>query len=109
VTFIIDAQLPPSLASALREKGWDTIAVRDIGLRDATDAAIWDYALANGCGIITKDEDFMERFLRSKQQPTIIWLRIGNSTNAALVAWLTPLLSGILARIGAGDILIEVR
>jgi predicted nuclease of predicted toxin-antitoxin system len=40
VKFIIDAQLPPSLAIALREAGYDAAAVREIGLREAKDAAI---------------------------------------------------------------------
>lgn len=106
---IVDAQLPPSLAKALCEAGCDAVAVREIGLRDATDSEIWQYALQNDAAIVTKDEDFAERSLSSKMPPVIVWLRIGNATNPTLLAWLSPLLPAILQRMEAGDRLIEVR
>jgi predicted nuclease of predicted toxin-antitoxin system len=37
VKFIVDAQLPPALALALRDRGVDAVAVREIGLREADD------------------------------------------------------------------------
>lgn len=107
--FIIDAQLPPSLAEALRRAGCDAVAAREIGLREAKDAAIWEYALQNDAAIFTKDEDFAERSLRSQHPPVVIWLRIGNATNPVLLDWLMPILPAVLARIDAGDRLIEVR
>ncbi len=107
--FLIDSQLPPSLASVLGQAGCDAIALREIGLREAKDAAIWQYALEQNAAIITKDEDFAERCLASSNAPVIIWLRIGNATNPELLHWFMPLLPAVLARIAAGDQLIEVR
>ena len=107
--FIVDAQLPPSLAAALRQAGCDAVAVREIGLREAKDAAIWQYALQNDAAILTKDEDFAERCARSPNPPVVIWLRIGNATNPVLLGWLMPILPTVLARIESGDRLIEVR
>jgi predicted nuclease of predicted toxin-antitoxin system len=109
VKFIIDAQLPPSLAAALREEGCDAVAVREIGLREAKDAAIWAYALQNNGVILTKDEDFAERCMAGNNAPVIIWLRIGNATNPELLAWFMPLWPSMLARVEAGDRCIEVR
>ena len=43
--FVVDAQLPPALARLLREAGCDAFAVREIGLREASDAEIWRYAV----------------------------------------------------------------
>lgn len=106
---IVDAQLPPSLATALRQAGHDAVAVREIGLRDAKDSEIWQYALQNHAAILTKDEDFAERSLCSPNPPIVIWLRIGNATNASLRSWLLPLLPAITQRLRAGDTLIEVR
>ena len=41
----LDAQLPPEMASWIREHlGFDAIAVRDVGLRDATDFQIFESA-----------------------------------------------------------------
>jgi hypothetical protein len=81
VKFIVDAQLPPSLAAALRQAGYDAAAVREIGLREAKDAAIWNYALASH---------------RQCHQPGVVRL-------------VMPQWPSMLARLQAGDRLIEVR
>ncbi len=107
--FIIDAQLPPSLAAALREAGHDAVAVREIGLREAKEAVIWSYAQQNNGVILTKDEDFAERCMASNQAPGVIWLRIDNATNPELLAWFMPQWPSMLARLQAGDRIIEVR
>lgn len=65
--------------------------------------------LQNHAAILTKDEDFAERSLCSPNPPVVIWLRIGNATNASLRSWLLPLLPAIMQRLRAGDTLIEVR
>jgi predicted nuclease of predicted toxin-antitoxin system len=109
VKFIVDAQLPPALARALREAAHDAQAVRELGLREASDSHIWDYALANRTVIVTKDQDFAERLLAGKTGPVIVWLRIGNTSTRALLAWLLPLWPDILSRIESGDSLVEVR
>ncbi|MBV9488563.1 MAG: DUF5615 family PIN-like protein [Verrucomicrobia bacterium] len=46
--FIIDAQLPPALARTLWALGCEAFAVRELGLRDATDGQLWNYALEHG-------------------------------------------------------------
>jgi hypothetical protein len=42
-------------------------------------------------------EDFAERCLYSRDQPVIVWLRIGNTSNQALLRWFV--LPEILRRI----------
>ena len=107
--FIVDAQLPPALAQALRSAGCDVAAVRDIGLREARDPVLWKYALQHQAAIITKDEDFVDRSLQSENPPHVIWLRVGNTSNRALLAWLMPLWPEIMRRVTLGERLIEVR
>jgi predicted nuclease of predicted toxin-antitoxin system len=109
VKFIVDAQLPPAFAQVLVELGHEADAVRDLGLRDADDGAIWQYALEHGATIVTKDEDFPERSLRSATPPGIIWLRIGNCSNRALFGWFRSLWPEIERRLIAGDPIVEVR
>ena len=58
MTFLVDAQLPPALARWLRDCGYSATAVREMGLREATDTQIWNAARESGSEIITKDEDF---------------------------------------------------
>lgn len=106
---IVDAQLPPILAEELRKVGCDAVAVREIGLRDTKDSVIWEYALKHGVAIVTKDEDFAERCLHTANPPVVVWLRIGNATNPTLLQWFMPMLPAVLARLAAGDKLIEVR
>ena len=55
---LIDAQLPPGLGLLLNQAGHDACHVFEIGLRDADDAQVWDYAVREGTAILTKDEDF---------------------------------------------------
>ncbi len=107
--FLVDAQLPPALASWLAEQGNTAQHVDDVGLRDADDIVIWNYALSSGAIIVTKDEDFAERTARTTSGPVIIWLRMGNATNRVLIRWLTPRWEEVIAHLDAGDRLIEVR
>ena len=107
--FLVDAQLPIKLARALADSGHEAEHLEDAGLRHAKDGDIWTFSLRNHCIIVTKDEDFVDRFRRRGSGPVIVWLRIGNSSNRVLLAWFLPLLPAVLARIEAGDKLIEVR
>ena len=107
--FLIDAQLPPALAQWLREAGYDAQAVREVGLRDADDGAIWRHAQAQGLVIVTKDEDFAQRAQTGADRPVIVWLRIGNTSNAALRAWLIPQLPELVRLIGQAHQVVEVR
>ncbi len=52
--------------------------VRQIGLRDAADSIIWDYARQNGFAIVSKDSNFQFRSLLYGRPPKFIWLRAGN-------------------------------
>ena len=97
--FLIDAQLPPALARYLSEAGHKSEHVVDVGLADAGDSQIWDYAFEFEAIIITKDEDFASRIILNPKGPAIVWIRKGNCTNPRLLHWFKPLLQGILEKI----------
>lgn len=107
--FLVDAQLPPALAQWLRDAGHEAQAVREVGLREAEDSAIWQHAQAEGRVIVTKDEDFAQRAQSLAAGPVIVWLRIGNTSNAALREWLIPQLPQLVELIGQGYRVVEVR
>jgi len=109
VTFLIDAQLPPALASWLIQQGHIAQHVDDLGLRKADDIAIWNHASERGAIVITKDEDFAERIARTTTGPVIVWLRIGNATNRILIQWLSQRWEEVVDHLHAGDRLVEVR
>ena len=106
--FLVDAQLPPSLARFLRTLGEEALACRDVGLRDADDGEIWRFAIAGGWCLVTKDEDFAVSHMSETDGPQVIWLRIGNTTNPALLQWLEPLWADIVRELPSGQGLVEV-
>lgn len=68
--FWIDAQLPPALAQWLSAThGLDAVAVRDLGLGDADDWALFQRAQAADVVIVSKDSDFVELVSRYGPPP----------------------------------------
>jgi predicted nuclease of predicted toxin-antitoxin system len=109
VTFLVDNQLPPALAHFIRsEFNVPALHVVDVGLRDGSDAEIWNYVSENDSILISKDEDFANMVL---QVPTarLIWIRLGNCRKAFLLQVFQQMWSRITERLESGDRLIEVR
>jgi|ERR1041385_7602659 predicted nuclease of predicted toxin-antitoxin system len=107
--FLVDAQLPPALARWLGQHGVSATAVRDVGLRDADDGSIRNFATAGDWTVLTKDEELVARCIGNPAAPAVVWLRIGNCTNRRLFAWLAPFLPDIKRRLSEGERVIEVR
>ena len=105
--FLIDAQLPPALAGWLRERGHEAEHVAEIGMIAATDTEIANYVHANGCVLITKDEDFT--LLRLPSLFGLLWVRCGNTTKEALFEWLEPRWSEVERLLAEGEEFIELR
>lgn len=109
MNFLIDAQLPPALARWIVSQGHQATHVFDIGLQTADDPAIWERARNDRAVIISKDEDFVDRWLLSDQPVPLAWIRKGNCSNRVLIAWLVPLWPDTLKRLEQGERLIELR
>ena len=58
IRFLIDEDLPRSTAKLLREAGFESFDVRDIGLKGAKDDVIYHRAQEENCIIITGDLGF---------------------------------------------------
>ncbi len=54
--------------------------VRQVGLENATDLEIWEYAKNNNFSIVTFDSDFFDISVLKGHPPKIIWIRTGNTT-----------------------------
>ena len=63
VRLLIDANLSPKVAAALRNVGLESVHVGDVGLLTAPDRGILDYAAANALVIVSADSDFGELLL----------------------------------------------
>lgn len=55
--FVVDANLSPRVAQMLTASGHDAVAVREIGLGDASDDEILDWAVSDDRIIISHDTD----------------------------------------------------
>ena len=105
---IVDQQLPPVLADWLQRQGLDAVHVRDLGLKAAPDAAIWTEAQRDNAVVISRDEDFVALAGRSGGA-RVVWIRLGNCTNAALLAAVETNWPAIATRLTAGERLVELR
>ena len=85
---LLDQNLSHRLIRALQQEYPDSQHVRDVGLRDAADAVVWQYAAQHGFGIVTKDADFHQRSFLYGHPPKVIWVRIGNGSTAMIEALL---------------------
>jgi predicted nuclease of predicted toxin-antitoxin system len=106
--FLVDAQLPPALARWLAAKGHEAVHVVDRQMETASDSAIWEFALRVSAVIVTKDEDFAQRKALIGNGPSIVWIRLPNTRQQQLLAWLEPILPDILLALERGETLIEV-
>ncbi|GAB3690549.1 DUF5615 family PIN-like protein [Spirosoma flavus] len=69
--------------------------VRENGLYDQNDRAIWDFCRQNEFTIVTFDEDLYNLTALYGPPPKIIWLRTGNLTNEQAVELLIRYKSNI--------------
>ena len=105
----LDAHVPPALAPWLRRTfGLDAIHVRDLGLRDAEDPAIFEAARAAGAVVVTKDGDFVGLLERRGPPPRVVWLTFGNTSNARLREILTAAWPAARAALEAGAPLVAI-
>ncbi|HEY8334877.1 MAG TPA: DUF5615 family PIN-like protein [Tardiphaga sp.] len=79
--FLVDAQLPPSLAEALRTTGNDAFHVGDFDLLAAADQRVWQEAVTRSAVLVTKDRDFSLIRAARGQGPCVLWIRTGNCDN----------------------------
>jgi predicted nuclease of predicted toxin-antitoxin system len=81
---LFDQNLSPRLPHLLADLYAESAHVREVGLREATDLTIWQFAQANGYVIVSKDSDFQQRSLLQGAPPKFIWLRVGNCSLARI-------------------------
>lgn len=108
--FWLDAQLSPLLAPWLAARfGVTANALRDLGLRDATDCAIFDAARATNAIVITKDRDFTELVACYGPPLQIVWVTCGNTSNARMRHVFDATFAQAMLLLQAGDPLVEIR
>ena len=105
----IDAQLSPYLARWISsEFGVEARPVRDLGLRDARDREIFLAAREAGATVVTKDGDFVLLLEQLGPPPQVLWLTVGNTSNAHLKVVLSRSFESARELLLRGEALVEV-
>jgi predicted nuclease of predicted toxin-antitoxin system len=87
VKFLVDAQLPPQLATFLTAHGHDAVHVASLPHAVRTpDAEISAYADADGIAVVTKDSDFRHSHTVSGSPAKLLLVATGNIRNDDLLA-----------------------
>lgn len=102
--FLVDAQLPRRLAYRLREAGHDVLHTLDLpnGNR-TTDPEITTLSMRDQRVVITKDADFVNSFLLSRQPHKLVLISTGNISNAALEALFMSQMPALVAALATYD------
>jgi predicted nuclease of predicted toxin-antitoxin system len=105
----IDAHLSPAIAMWITTTfGIQAVALRDLGLRDATDHEIFMAARRAQAIVMTKDSDFAQLLDRYGTPPHVIWLTCGNTSNANLKVILGATLQQAIDLLIGGERLVEI-
>ena len=76
-SLILDQGLPRSAARIFREMGWDAVHTGDIGMANASDHAILEYARTCDRIVVTLDADFHAILaLSNAESPSVVRLRL---------------------------------
>lgn len=103
VRFLLDENLSPRLASALKDIYPGSVHVRDVQLKGTSDEQIWLFAANNNYTIATKDDDFRGMSLLRGAPPKVIWLVVGNTSTAEILRILLAHTTAIEAFVSEPD------
>lgn len=85
---LFDENLSAKLVTRLATEFPESMHVKALGLRGATDRAIWEYAKEHGFTVVSKDDDFRQKAFLLGAPPKVVWLALGNSSTAAVATLL---------------------
>lgn len=72
---LLDENLSRRLVRRIADLFPSSAHVAEVGLLQATDSAIWQYAKANGFSIVSADSDFYELATALGPPPKFVWLK----------------------------------
>lgn len=76
MNFLLDENVPPSLAERLRDAGIEASHLFELGLGNSPDEVILQYALENGMVVLTYDSDFTTLLALGKAiGPSVLYMR----------------------------------
>jgi len=105
--FIVDTQLPPSLAVYLTVKGFDSVHTTfytDGHLLQ--DNEIIDKAINENRIIITKDSDFLDNYILRGSPPKVIIIQLGKISNKELFSYFDKNLNKTISLLKTNNLVI---
>ncbi len=82
---LLDENLSRRIVPFIQDNYPGSTQVALVGLEQADDMSIRQYAIDNGYVIATRDADFYELNLLYGQPPRVIWLKTGNQGKSATI------------------------
>lgn len=83
---LFDQNVSFRVVKQLKSNFPDAVGVKEVGLMNADDFQIWEYAQRHDYTVVTFDKDIPAIGAVRGFPPKIIWLRTGNLSNGAVVA-----------------------
>lgn len=103
--FLIDTQLPKTLAQFLNDRGFDTIHTSDLPKKNrSTDAEINAISIEEKRVVISKDSDFFDSFSAVQKPYKLLFLTTGNISNTKLIALFEANLLLIIHSLNSADV-----
>jgi predicted nuclease of predicted toxin-antitoxin system len=81
---LFDQNLSFKLCRQLADIFPESNQIRLIGMAEADDRTIWEYAKLNQFTIVSQDADFADMATLFGPPPKVIWLRCGNQPTSAI-------------------------
>lgn len=81
---LFDQNLSFKLCRQLADIFPNSNQIRLLGMEEADDRLIWEYAKANDFILVSQDVDFADLATLYGPPPKVIWLRCGNQPNEAI-------------------------
>lgn len=94
---LFDQNLSFKLCTRLADLFPDSKQVHSLGLDQADDRAVWEYARTNGFTLVSQDADYADMAALYGPPPKVLWLRCGNQPNATIEKLLRDHADAILA------------
>ncbi|MDZ7957287.1 MAG: DUF5615 family PIN-like protein [Aulosira sp. DedQUE10] len=81
---LFDHNLSPRLVDILAGIYPKSQHIFVLGLAQADDRSVWDYAQQGGFAVVTRDADFNELSVLRGFPPKVIWIRRGNCSTSQI-------------------------
>lgn len=91
----------------MRRAGYDAAHVAEFGMANAIDGVIWDEAISQSAVLVTKDRDFSLLRVAKSEGPIVLWVRVGNVNNRALIRQFLGAMPQIVEAVARGEAVIE--